>query len=134
MPDLFDLVMNSVCSIWKKAPDGVVDGYGIQHQTFILIKTGVPCRADPGAGKELDTDVAFGIQTVTFFMRPQTVDDPPIPLDIHHWLQINSTSLMDDTIQTFPIDANGTMYDILNIKNPGLIGHHLEIEAKLIEP
>ena len=133
--DLFDQLLNSVCSIWKKGPPNVVDGYGIQQQVFTLLQSGVACYIEPTTGKEVATDVAFGLQTHIFYMRPPSVDDPPIPLNIHHWLQINSVRDMDgDVIYASDPDPNGTMYDIKNIKNPGLLGHHLEVETQLIEP
>jgi hypothetical protein len=135
MADLFDQVLNAKCSIWKKATTGIADGYGIQSQNYILVKTDVPCRADPGDGKELDTEAAFGVQTYTFFMRPQMVDTPEEPLNIHHWLQVNQITSMTGVVTTYPLDPTVTpMHDIQNIKNPGQLNHHLEIQTRLIEP
>ena len=124
----FDSVLNSAISIWKKGGSGVVDGYGIESQVYTLLVAGVPCRIDDLAGKELTTAVAFGEETITFYMRPIQVDDPPIPLNIHHWIQVN----VRDTQPLGDPDPNGTMYDIKNIRN--LYGHHLQVETLLLEP
>jgi hypothetical protein len=126
--DGFDTVLNSQISIWKKGGSGVVDGYGIESQVFTLLVSGVACRIDELQGKELDTAVAFGEQTFTFFMRPIAVDFPAVPLNIHHWIQINvkhGESLADP-------DPNGTMYDIKNIRN--LYNHHLQVDSVVLEP
>jgi hypothetical protein len=127
MTDLFDKVLDSEVSVWKKGT-GTVDGYGIESQIFFMIAQGVKCRVDYGAGKELDTEAAFGVQEFTFYMRPLLVDNPPVRLSIHHWLQIN----IENKQWVADPNPNGTMYDILNVKNRA--GHHFEIDAKLIEP
>ena len=106
----------------------MVDGYGIESQVYTLLVAGVACRVDELQGKELTTAVAFGEQTVTFFLRPISVDFPPVPLNIHHWIQIN---LRDGQVLGDP-DPNGTMYDIKNVRN--LYGHHLQVETLLLEP
>ena len=128
MKDAFDNILNSKISIWKKGGSGVIDGYGIESQVYTLLVANVPCRVDELQGKELDTSVAFGEQTYTFFMRPILLDDPPIPLNLHHWIQIN---VKHGTFITEP-DPNGTVYDIKNIRN--LYNHHLQVEAMLLEP
>jgi hypothetical protein len=136
MIDMFDTVLNSVVSIWKKGGNGVFDGYGIESQALSLLKAEVPAMVQPGEGKELDTAAAFGIQTFMFFMRPQMVDDPPRRLNIHHWLQINRYTTFDGkmVIVVDPPSADGTMYDIENVINPEVFDHHIEVRAKLIEP
>jgi hypothetical protein len=128
MKDLFDTVLNSSISIWKKGGSGVVDGYGIESQIFTLLVADVPCRIDELGGKELTTSVAFGEQMITFFMRPIKVDSPPVPLNIHHWIQVN---MANGEVLGEP-DPDGIMYDIKNIKN--LFGHHLEVSTLLLEP
>ena len=132
MRDAFDSILDSQISIWKKGGSGVVDGYGIESQVFSLLVAGVPCRVDELQGKELTNAVAFGEETVTFFLRPIMVDQPPVPLNIHHWIQINSRGVWGgEPIVTDP-DPLGTMYDIKNIRN--LYGHHLQVETLLLEP
>jgi hypothetical protein len=126
--DLFDSALVSECSIWKKG-SGTFDGYGIETQVLTLLVEGVKCRMDYGSGKELDAGAVFGVQTCTFFMRPVLIDSPPIPLNIHHWIQLN---VENGVTKIDPPDANAQMFDIQNIKN--LAGHHLEVETKLIEP
>ena len=124
--DQFDSILDSQISVWKKG--GTFDIYGIESQNLTLLVAGIWCRFDPGSGQEITSGAGFGKQTYTFFTRPLMVDVPPIPLNIHHWLQIN---LARGTAVGNP-DPNGTMFDIKNIKN--LSEHHLEIEALLIEP
>lgn len=132
MRDALDSILDSKISIWKKGGTGVVDGYGIESQAYILLAENVPCRVDELQGKELATSVAFGEQTVTFFLRPINIDVPPVPLNIHHWIQINSRGVRNgDPIITDP-DPNGTMYDIKNVRN--LYGHHLQVDTLLLEP
>lgn len=139
IPDFkIDILFNAVCSIWKKGGTGVVSSYGIESQSFIKLAENIPCCAQPGDGKELDTAVAFGIQNYLFFMKPVMVDNPPVSLNIHHWLQINGVTgplgaVVNSLIVDEP-DPTGTMFDILNVKDPMLFGHHLEIQAKLTEP
>ena len=128
MRDAFDSICNSQISIWKKGGTGVVDGYGIESQVFTLLVAGVACRIDELQGKELATAVAFGEQTFTFFLRPIHVDFPAVPLNIHHWIQINVKH------GEFLADPNpdGTMYDIKNIRN--LYNHHLQVDSVVLEP
>jgi len=128
MKDMFDKILDSQVSIWKKGGTGITDGYGIESQEYFLLTFAVPCRYDPGPGKEIVSDAGFGQQTYTFFMRPIQVDSPPVPLNIHHWLQIN----LSRGTQISQPDANGQMFDIKNVKNQS--DHHLEIEALLVEP
>lgn len=149
--DVFDVAMNSKCSLWKKGASGVNDGYGQQSQIFTLLsmqqKDGngdlqtvdaqdIPCFIKPLTGKELDSEAAYGVAQFLIFMRPVLVDDPPVPLNIHHWLQINKTtdSAGNEVPLIDPPDNTAPMYDLTNINDPGYIGHHLEISAKLIEP
>ena len=134
MADLFDQLMDSTVSVWKKGGTGTVDGYGIESQRFILVAQDVPCRYDPGPGKEITTDAGFGTQTYTFFMRPLVVDNPEVKLNIHHWLQIN----VDRGVLVTSPDENGRMFDIKNVKDLSSpivpSASHFEIEALLIEP
>ena len=124
--DQFDTVMDSSVSVWWKG--GSYDAYGIESQAYTLLVSDVPCRYDMGPGKENTKDLQSGLQTYTFYMRPIFVDNPPIALNIHHWLQINTGR---GTFISNP-DPLGTMFDLKNIKN--VADHHLEIEAMLFEP
>lgn len=140
MIDNFDAILNAKCSIWKKGGSGVFDSYGHESQTFTLLKDNIACSVMPGSGKELQTEAAFGIQSYTVFMRPQKVDNPPVDLNIHHWLQINTTIGLDGTSADLvnPPATDGQQLinglNITNISNPGLLNHHLEISASLVEP
>jgi hypothetical protein len=124
--DQFDTVMDSFVSVWRKG--GSYDAYGIESQAYTLLVSDVPCRYDMLSGKENTKDSSFGVQTYTFYMRPLMVDNPPIALNIHHWLQINTGR---NTFMTNP-DPLGTMLDLKNIVN--VADHHLQIEAQLLEP
>lgn len=134
--DVFDVAMNSKCSIWKKGASGINDGYGQESQIFTLLAQDIPCFIKPLTGKELDSEAAYGVAQYLIFMRPQLVDDPPVPLNIHHWLQVNKTtdSAGNEVLLIDPPNNTQTMYDLTNINDPSFIGHHLEISAKLIEP
>ncbi|HJZ76952.1 MAG TPA: hypothetical protein VKE51_34715 [Vicinamibacterales bacterium] len=135
MIDLFDSLLKDRCSVWKKGDVTTVDAYGIVSQAFTQVAQDISCRIQPGPGKELETEAAYGIQQFLFYMRPLLVEMPPVPLTIHYWLQINLTRDLAGNIvtQTSP-SAVGTMYDIKNIKNPDMLNHHLEILAELVEP
>jgi hypothetical protein len=56
------------------------------------------------------------------------VDNPPVALNIHHWLQINTGR---GNFITNP-DPLGTMFDLKNVVN--VADHHLQVEALLFEP
>jgi hypothetical protein len=124
--DAFDTVMDSLISVWRKG--GSYDIYGIESQDYTLLLIDVPCRYDPGPGQEERSHAGFGKQKYKFYTRPLMVDEPPIPLTIHHWLQINNAR---GTFVLNP-EPTGMMFDVENIKN--VADHHLEIEALLIEP
>jgi hypothetical protein len=128
MIDQFDNLMDSICSVWKKGGTGIVDSYGMESQIFSLLVNSVPCRLQAGAGREIVTEASFGLQMYTFFMRPLVLDSPPTPLTIHHWLQVN---YFHGVKQADP-SPDGLMYDIKSVRNES--GHHLEVEALLIEP
>ena len=124
--DQFDNVMDSTVSVWRKG--GTYDVYGIESQSYTLLLAGVPCRYDMGTGKENVAHAGFGEQTYTFYMRPLFVDNPPVELNLHHWLQIN---VARGNFESNP-DPLGTMFDLKFIKN--VADHHLQIDAVLIEP
>jgi len=128
MRDAFDSALNSLISIWRKGGSGVFDTYGIESQTYTLLLENVKCAFDPGPGKEIVTQAGFGVQKYTFFLRPIQVDFPPVPLNIHHWIQVN----VANSVPVVLVSATALMFDIKNIKN--MRGHHLEVEAELVEP
>lgn len=130
---------NAVCSVFKKGGTGIVDSHGFESQAYALLLADIKCYMENGAGKELDTDAAFGIQYHTFFTPALYIDDPETgtrPLNIHDWLQLNKFTDMNgvERIVIDPPDPDGPMFDVVNIKNPGLLNHHWEIETKFIEP
>jgi hypothetical protein len=124
--DQFDNIMDSALSVWKKG--GSFDVYGIPSQNLTLLLIDVPCRYDMSTGQEITSDAGFGKQIYYFYMRLIQVDNPPGPLNIHHWLQINDAR----GVNVGAPDPEGTMFDIKNIRN--VADHHLEVEALLIEP
>ena len=135
--DPFDKELNARISIWKKGNSGIFDDYGHQSQILTLLVEDIPARVDPGDGKELQTEAVFGIQNYTIFTRPLMVDDPPVPLNIHYWIQVNKYQTQKGvwiTLVDPPTSDNQQLHDIKNVKNPGLIDHHLEIATQLIIP
>jgi|SRR5581483_11457929 len=150
---VFDGMMTSGAAVYKQIDtfDGfnnIVSDY-VQIPTVTIVngvtKTVdlVPCLVRNLKGEELNTPPApqsqtsHGIQEFLIFMRLIRVDNPPVDLNIKHWLQIlsrnqiaNGESLLD------PNDANAgaVLYNITSISNPALLDHHLEVSATVITP
>jgi hypothetical protein len=137
--DPFDEAMNATLQVFEQGATGV-DGYGLPITTYTLIQCArvingqvqqygntAPCRADPEQGQKLATEVAFGIQKYTVWSRPlmvipSAIGSQPIPLSIHHFLLVST------------VGDSSSYLNLQNIINPAELGHHLEIEAKLVEP
>jgi len=150
----FDGMLTSRAAIYKETQ--AFDSFNnIASSTFIQLPTStvingviqavdlVPCGVRNLKGEELNTPPApasqtsHGIQEFLIFMRVIQVDNPPVALNIKHFLQILSQaqiaagqSLLD------PNDANAgaVMYNITSISDPYLMGHHLEVAATVISP
>jgi hypothetical protein len=146
--DPFDSVLNKVVSIWKKGVSGT-DVYGQPIQSYSRVDATliadsslvsfVPCFAEKLTGKELNvppattSETSFGVSTWRFYMRPIQVDSPPIDLGIHHSLQLKNAAGDADLDPNDPT-SGALMYNVTDVDNPGLLNHHFEIEATLIEP
>ncbi len=117
--DPFDLLLNQLANVLVRTSSSA-GGYG-GTATFTAVATGVPCRV---ATDNVPTDVEFlakskeGIAYKKVFMRPW-FDSDGNPLSHDHWLQID-------------VNGNTDMYDIFQIHDPGGVGHHLEVECRLI--
>jgi hypothetical protein len=151
---VFDGMLTSRAAVYKE--EQVLDTFGnISSSTFIQIPTStivngiiksvdlVPCLVRNLKGEELNTPPApasqtsHGIQEFLAFMRVIQVDNPPVPLNIKHWLQILSKAQIANGASLLnPNDANAgaVMYNITSLSDPALMGHHLEVSATVISP
>jgi len=140
---MFDGMMVCRAAVYKQGATGQVDAGGQPITEFFELAHDVPCFVRPEGGKELNvppaptSETSFGIATYLIFMRPLKVDNPAIPLNIHHYLQILSPAEVrasaDYKDPNDPL-AGAVLYNITNVNNPGLMDHHLEIAATVLEP
>lgn len=149
---MFDGMMVSRAAIYKQGATGTDAGgqpiteyqrLDVTAPAGIDISQGVPCFVRPEGGKELNvppaptSETSFGIATYLIFMRAIKVDSPAIPLNNHHWLQIlTQKQVLAGEDYKDPNDPvqHAVLYNITNVNNPGLMDHHLEIAATVLEP
>ena len=140
--DPFDDLLLCRAAIYKQGATGTDAGGQPITEYFELVKD-VPCFVESDGGKELNvppappSETSLGIATYTIFMRPLKVDSPAIPLNNHHWLQILSPAdVLAHNDYKDPNDPlqKAVLYNITNVNNPGLLDHHLEIAATVLEP
>jgi hypothetical protein len=146
--DPFDSIMNKVCWIWKKGSAGV-DGYGQPLYTYTRIVAylksdgsvftdDVPCFAEKLSGKELNvppattSETSFGVSEWRIYMRPIQVDSPAVDLLLHHFLQVKNSG--DADLDPNDPTSGVVLYNITDVEDPALMGHHFEISAATIEP
>ena len=135
--DKFDLLLKDRCSIWKKSSTGTT-GYGQPIEEFILLQDDVPCYAEKTSGKELNvppaptSETSTGIETWMIFIRPISVDSPAVPLSNHHYLQVRHPQ--DVTLDPNDATSGAVMFDVTDVDDPGLTGHHFEVAATVLRP
>jgi hypothetical protein len=148
--DRFDLLMNMRCSVWKKSTTGVT-GYGQPIEEFVqlggvlhfrdgdqVVTDDIPCYVEQTSGKELNvppaptSETSTGIKTYTIFMRPLSVDEPPVPLSKNHYLQVKKPGNV--TLDPNDKNSGAVMFDVTDVDDPGMIGHHYEVAATVLVP
>lgn len=134
---MFDQLLNMRCSVWKKSSAGTT-AYNQPIEEFVRLADDVPCYVEQTSGKELNvppaptSDTNTGIATYMIFMRPLSVDSPAVPLNNHHYLQVKKPG--DETLDPNDANSGAVIYDITNVDNPGLVDHHYEVSATVLEP
>jgi len=135
--DKFDLLLNKVCSVWKKDSTSTTS-YGQPIETYVLLKDDVRCYAEKQSGKELSvppapvSETSTAIETWVIFMRPLSVDDPPVELNNHHYLQVKNPG--DPTLDPNNALSGAVIFNITDVDNPGLGNHHFEVAATVLRP
>jgi hypothetical protein len=141
--EAFDGMMVCRAAVYKSGATGQVDAYRQPISTYQMLREDVPCFVKSLGGKELNvppapaSETSYGIATHLVFMRPIQVDSPPVDLNIHHWLQILSAAeVAAGATYSDPNapNAGAVLYNITNVNDPALWGHHLEISTTVIEP
>jgi hypothetical protein len=114
MTEAFDLELNKTADVLMRPSGG--DTYGAQSNNLVKVGTAVPCRVSLGKGRphEAKTPLKSAKNYREVFMRP-FVDANGNALSHKNWLQIE-----------------GLFYDILQVDDPGGLGHHLEVWCELI--
>jgi hypothetical protein len=119
--DPFDLLLNQVATVMTRTASSA-GGYG-GTASFTTVGTGVPCAVHEDSvptDKEFLAKSKEGIAYKKVFLRPW-FDTDNNPLTHDHWFQIT-------------VNGNTNNYDIFQIHDPGGIGHHLEVECRVIDP
>ena len=146
--DPFDALLTSTLDVLSR-DTAVGDKKGISDPAFTTIATGIPCRVAEGKaaqkGKEVDTKSTVAVAYREVYIRPWFLDPSPdgsfipftvvsgityntLPLTHNHWLLIPSSTAVNSNNEPIP----GEQYDILDIDNPGLAHHHLEVFCKVV--
>jgi hypothetical protein len=148
--DPFDQTLISTADVLLRDASGG-DAYGLPDTTFIAQMTSVPCLVISGsaAGKQKEMREKSK-ETVTYRevqMRPWFLDPSPDgsyvpyavvggttyntqPLTHNHWLRVPSQAVLNANGQPTP----GDMYDIIDVQNPGMANHHLEVWCQVVLP
>lgn len=122
MIDPFDSLLNQLASVLVRDVSGS-DAYGQANPSFTTVATGIPCRVSTlsvGTDREYLAKSKEDIAFKKVYMRPW-FDGGGKPLTHDHWLEI-------------VVNGNDNMYDIFEIRDPGGMGHHLEVLCRLVIP
>lgn len=127
------------------------DERGISDPAFTIVATGIPCRVAEGKaaqkGKEARSKTTVAVAYREVYMRPWFLDPAPngsfVPYTVvsgvtyntqalthNHWLLIPSSTARNSNNEPIP----GDQYDIIDIDNPGLLNHHLEVFCEIVLP
>jgi hypothetical protein len=122
MLDPFDAQLTGLASVLSRDAGNNADAYGVSDPTFQTLATGVPCRISLGKGRarEWKTGKKIAVNYKCVFMRPWYNPADNTPLGPHHWLLVTS--------KDYPAPQK---YQIFQIDDPGLTGHHLEVWCEL---
>lgn len=128
--DIFDQLMNTTCTIARQShfSEPGTDDYGQPDQTLITIITTWPCRvSSKGTGIEYKIGKELAKTTHVVFMRPPTQDDLGAPFDLSPrcWLVLSNTA---------GATLNGIKLNVLGVKNPAGLNHHLECDCEELIP
>ncbi len=132
----FDQMLNSVASVLARDLTGTGNKYGANSPTFTTLASGVACRVgilSVGTDRELlaksKEDVAFRKVYLRPWYQDQSPDGSSLPNWVYNSVTYNTQPLTHD--HWFLID--GENYDIFELRNPGLLYHHLEALCRIIE-
>jgi len=104
--DAFDVLMNNTCSILRRKSG--TDRYNQPNTEFEPQEENVPCRVSIlSRYAKREFEIQAGVSYKIVYMRPRAVD-------VHNMIQL----------------ADGTLYEVLDVNDPSLAGHHLEIAVK----
>lgn len=144
----FDQLLNTTADILT-CDTSVGDVSGLSDPSFTTVATAVPCRVSMnttvGRGRENWAKNKAAVAYREVLMRPWFADPAPDgsnepfwvvdgntfntqPLTHDHWLQIPSASALNANNQA----RTGEKYDIIEIDNPGMSNHHLEVRCLLV--
>lgn len=113
----FDELLISTCSVFRRAAASSSVNYGQKTNALpTTVATGVPCKYSRGGGTEWKYDKKMVLSNGKVYMRVPT----GFTLTEKDWLEIDGVT--------------GTKFNILNIDNPGLQDHHLEISVQQVKP
>jgi hypothetical protein len=116
MADAFDDTLDSLADVLTRGT--AKDDYGIKDPGFVTAASGVPCKVSSGKGrpKEFKDGKKASISWRCIYMRPWPNGEGTATLLTHnHWLRVNNT-----------------LYDVMQIINPGEENHHLEVWCEVI--
>jgi SPP1 family predicted phage head-tail adaptor len=106
MTDAFDTLMNNTCKILKRASG--TDDYNQPSTQWEDQETGIACRVSRlSYAKKAEVGIQAAVDHSMLYMRPHTVSE-------HNMIEL----------------ADGTRYEVVNVADPSLAGHHLEILVK----
>ena len=148
--DPFDALLTSTLDILER-DTSAGDKRGISDPTFNTLATGVACRVAMGKvaakGVEDRAKAKLTVAQREVYIRPWYADPSPDgsafpytvvsgvtyntqPLTHNHFFLIPSSTSVNSSGQPVP----GELYDIIEINNPGLQHHHLEVSCQVVIP
>lgn len=113
----FDRLLISTCDVYRRGV-GSPDDYDAVSQDLTIVESGIPCRKSIlGPDDEFRQDKQFSSGVEKIFMRPLLLGSQGEKLSHHHMI------VFEDLL-----------YNVLSIKNPSAMNHHLEVYVEVIVP
>jgi hypothetical protein len=102
--DVFDTLLDKTCTVMQIDPAGGKDDRGVASQALVPVFSNIACRISTlGFGKESKIEKGAAVSRYQIFMRVIAITE-------HH-----------------RIILEGVTYNVLDVKNPAGMNHHLEI-------
>jgi hypothetical protein len=134
--DPFDSLLNATLAVLERDLAGSGNAYGLNNPSFTTLFEGWPCRVATMAVPPDREFLAKSKEHIAFrkvFLRPWFADQSPDgSYQPNHVIGATTYNTEPLTSDNWLLIA-GENYNIFELRNPGLLFHHLEASCRVIE-